>query len=231
MLTLEGLVIRQDDFELRADFTVEAGARVAVIGPSGAGKSTLLNTIAGFFAPTLGAVRWDGRDITGEAPGKRPIAMLFQDNNLFPHLTIAQNVGLGIDPSLRLSPAQKAQVQAALSRVGLDELGQRKPGNLSGGQQSRAALARCLVQRKPLMLLDEPFSALGPALKNEMLDLVTELAAEIGATVLMVSHDPGDAARFAQTAILVAEGRAEAPQPVEELMRNPPEVLRKYFGS
>ncbi|MCF3592568.1 thiamine ABC transporter ATP-binding protein [Rhodobacteraceae bacterium LMO-12] len=230
MLTLEGLVIRQDEFELRADFTVERGARVAVIGPSGAGKSTLLNTIAGFFAPDLGAVMWDGRDITGLNPGERPIAMLFQDNNLFPHLTVAQNVGLGIDPSLRLSAAQKADVQAALARVGLDEFGQRKPGNLSGGQQSRAALARVMVQRKPLMLLDEPFSALGPALKNEMLDLVAELAREIGATVLMVSHDPGDAVRFAQAAILVAQGRAEAPVPVAELMADPPEALRKYLG-
>ncbi len=230
MLTLEGLVIRQDEFELRADFTIERGARVAVIGPSGAGKSTLLNTIAGFFAPDLGAVMWDGRDITGLNPGERPIAMLFQDNNLFPHLTVAQNVGLGIDPSLRLSAAQKADVQAALDRVGLDEFGQRKPGNLSGGQQSRAALARVLVQRKPLMLLDEPFSALGPALKNEMLDLVAELAREIGATVLMVSHDPGDAVRFAQAAILVAQGRAEAPVPVAELMADPPEALRKYLG-
>jgi len=230
MLTLEGLVIRQDEFELRADFTVERGARVAVIGPSGAGKSTLLNTIAGYFAPDLGAVMWDGRDITGLNPGERPIAMLFQDNNLFPHLTVAQNVGLGIDPSLRLSAAQKADVQAALDRVGLDEFGQRKPGNLSGGQQSRAALARVLVQRKPLMLLDEPFSALGPALKNEMLDLVAELAREIGATVLMVSHDPGDAVRFAQAAILVAQGRAEAPVSVAELMADPPEALRKYLG-
>ncbi len=230
MLTLEGLVIRQDEFELRADFTVERGARVAVIGPSGAGKSTLLNTIAGFFAPDLGAVMWDGRDITGLNPGERPIAMLFQDNNLFPHLTVAQNVGLGIDPSLRLSAAQKVDVQAALARVGLDEFGQRKPGNLSGGQQSRAALARVMVQRKPLMLLDEPFSALGPALKNEMLDLVAELAREIGATVLMVSHDPGDAVRFAQAAILVAQGRAEAPVPVAALMADPPEALRKYLG-
>ncbi len=233
MLTLEGgLVIRQDDFELRADFTVERGARVAVIGPSGAGKSTLLNTIAGFFAPDLGAVMWDGRDVTGLNPGERPIAMLFQDNNLFPHLTVAQNIGLGIDPSLRLSAAQKADVQAALHRVGLDEYGQRKPGNLSGGQQSRAALARVLVQRKPLMLLDEPFSALGPALKNEMLDLVAELAREIGgATVLMVSHDPGDAERFAQAAILVAQGgQAEAPVPVAQLMADPPEALRNYLG-
>lgn len=231
MLTLDGLLIRQEDFELKADFSIDRGGRVAVIGPSGAGKSTLLNTIAGYFEPTLGAVIWDGRDITGLKPGKRPIAMLFQDNNLFPHLSVEQNVGLGINPSLRLTTAQKSDVAAALSRVGLDGFGHRKPGKLSGGQQSRAALARVLVQRKPLMLLDEPFSALGPALKNEMLDLVAELAAEIDATVLMVSHDPGDAERFAQAVVLVADGQAEVPVTIGELMENPPVALRKYLGS
>jgi thiamine transport system ATP-binding protein len=156
--------------------------------------------------------------------------MLFQDNNLFPHLSVAQNVGLGIDPGLRLSAADKARVEAALGHVGLEGLGARKPARLSGGQASRAALARVLVQRKPLILLDEPFAALGPALKVEMLDLVREVAGETRATVLMVSHDPGDAERFADRAVLVAEGRAGAPVPVAELMANPPAALRAYLG-
>lgn len=231
MLTLEGLTIRLQGFELKADFSVADGARVAVIGASGEGKSTLLNAIAGFLEPESGRVLWDGEDITGKAPGVRPISMLFQDNNLFPHLSVAQNVGLGIDPGLRLGPREKARVAAALARVGLAELAGRKPGQLSGGQASRAALARVLVQRKPLILLDEPFSALGPALKAEMLDLVRDLAAETGATVLMVSHDPGDAERFAEAAVLVAGGRAGAPVAVAELMRNPPEALRAYLGN
>ena len=156
--------------------------------------------------------------------------MLFQDNNLFPHLTVEQNVGLGIDPGLRLNSAQIEQVAVALARVGLDGFGARKPGQLSGGQQGRGALARVLVQRRPLMLLDEPFAALGPALKDEMLDLVSELADEIGATVLMVSHDPRDAERFADKAILVSEGRAEAPVDVGQLLANPPPALRRYLG-
>ncbi|MDQ2089883.1 thiamine ABC transporter ATP-binding protein [Marimonas arenosa] len=230
MLTLDGLLIRQDDFKLKAEFSVDAGARVAVIGASGAGKSTLLNAIAGFLELSAGRLLWCGEDITGKTPGERPISMLFQDNNLFPHLTVAQNVGLGIDPGLRLSATQKDQVTEALRRVGLDGFEARKPGQLSGGQQSRAALARVLVQRKPLILLDEPFSALGPALKAEMLDLVGELAAETHATVLMVSHDPEDAGRFAALAVLVAEGQASAPVPVAELMANPPEALKDYLG-
>ncbi|MDU8927705.1 thiamine ABC transporter ATP-binding protein [Alisedimentitalea sp. MJ-SS2] len=231
MLMLEAVVIRQDGFEMQADFGVEAGARVAVIGPSGAGKSTLLNAIAGFLDLAEGRVLWDGDEICGKRPGERPIAMLFQDNNLFPHLSVEQNAGLGIDPGMQLNVAQKEQVLQAIARVGLEGLEARKPGQLSGGQQSRAALARVLVQRKPLMLLDEPFAALGPALKDEMLDLVGELASESGATVLMVSHDPRDAERFADQAVMVAEGRAEAPVPVAELLADPPETLRAYLGA
>lgn len=231
MLTVEDLVIRQDDFVLHADFAVQAGSIVAVIGPSGAGKSTLLNVVAGFFPQVSGRVLWDGRDLTSLPPAQRPMAILFQDNNLFPHLTVAQNVGLGIRPDLRLSDADRAKVEQALLRVGLAGLAARKPAALSGGQQVRVALARVLVQRRPLVLLDEPFAALGPALKAEMLDLVAQLAAETGATILMVSHDPADARRIAAQVILVAEGIAHAPQPTAALLDNPPPALAAYLGT
>lgn len=230
MLTLESLLIRQDTFVLRADLSLQAGTVAAVIGPSGAGKSTLLNVIAGFFAPVQGRVLWQGQDITTLPPAKRPISMLFQDNNLFPHLTAAQNVGLGIRPDLRLSQGDEQRVSDALRRVGLDGYGARKPGALSGGQQGRVALARVLVQRRPLILLDEPFAALGPALKAEMLDLVADLALETGATLLMVSHDPFDARRIAPLTILVAEGTALPPQPTDALLDNPPPSLAAYLG-
>jgi thiamine transport system ATP-binding protein len=230
MLTLESLEIRQDAFVLRADLSLQAGAVAAVIGPSGAGKSTLLNVIAGFFAPVQGRVLWQGQDITTLSPAKRPVSMLFQDNNLFPHLTVAQNVGLGIRPDLRLTNKDSESVSEALRRVGLEGYDTRKPGALSGGQQGRVALARVLVQRRPLILLDEPFAALGPALKAEMLDLVAELARETGATLLMVSHDPSDARRIAPLTILVAEGTALPPQPTEALLDNPPPSLAAYLG-
>jgi len=230
MLRLEDAVIRNGDFTLRADWSVEEGARVAVIGPSGAGKTTLIEAIAGFRPLEQGRILWDGRDITGEAPGKRPVAMLFQDGNLFPHLTVAQNAGLGLRPDLRLDAEQKARVQTALARVGLAGMEDRKPGALSGGQQSRAALARVLLQDRPLLLLDEPFAALGPALKAEMLDLVAALAEETGATLLMISHDPDDARRIADQALLVAEGIAHPPQSTADLLDNPPPALRDYLG-
>jgi len=230
VLKLDALDIRQDDFRLAADLDVPRGRIVAVIGPSGAGKSTLLNVIAGFFAPASGRVLWDGQDLTALPPAARPVAMLFQDNNLFPHMTAAQNVALALTPRARLSPEQRARVEAALDRVGLQAVADRRPGALSGGQQSRVALARVLLQDKPLLLLDEPFAALGPALKAEMLDLVARIARDQGATVLMVSHDPADARRIADSVILLASGRAHPPRPTVALLDDPPPELRAYLG-
>lgn len=219
------------DYAVEADLEIAPGACVAVIGPSGAGKSTLVEAVAGFLPVTRGRILWRGADLTRQAPGKRPVAMLFQDGNLFPHLTVAQNVALGLHANLRLSAAEWSRVDAALERVGLGGMGTRKPAALSGGQQSRVALARVLVQGRDILLLDEPFAALGPALKAEMLDLVAELARESGATVLMVSHDPNDARRIADQVVLVAEGRAHEPQATAELLNNPPPALKAYLGS
>jgi thiamine transport system ATP-binding protein len=231
VLHLDHLRLTEPGFALTADLTVPRGARVAVIGPSGAGKSTLLNAIAGFVAPPTGRILWDGLDLTALPPGERPLTILFQDQNLFPHLTVAQNLGLGLSPHLRLSPDQHMAIDRALDRVGLTALGPRLPSQLSGGQQGRAALARALLRARPLLLLDEPFAALGPALKADMLELVTEVAAETGATVLMVTHDPADAKRFADQTILVADGIAHPSLDTATLFKDPPKALKDYLGS
>ena len=230
MLELRDVVLKQGTFEMRADLVVESSARVAVIGPSGAGKSTLLMALAGFLTPASGDLIWNGTSIMKTVPSARPFSVLFQDNNLFPHMSIAQNVGLGLRPSLRLSSEESERAERALASVGLESMGARKPSELSGGQQSRAALARVMAQSKPMILLDEPFAALGPALKVEMLDLVAGLCHETGAALLMVSHDPSDAKRICESAILVAEGRAFPPALTQELLSNPPEALRAYLG-
>ncbi|MCX7566031.1 ATP-binding cassette domain-containing protein [Sulfitobacter sp. F26169L] len=230
MLKLDDALIVQDDFRLEADFTLEAGRKYAVIGPSGAGKSTLLGALCGFIPLARGVMLWNGQDITNTSPAVRPMTMLFQDNNLFPHLTVLQNVGLGLRPDLGMNAAERAKVEAALEQVDLAAFAQAKPGNLSGGQQSRAALARVLVQARPLVLLDEPFAALGPALRNEMLDLVQDMAAQTGAALLMVTHAPDDVRRIADEVIFVEGGRAHAPRLAAALMDNPPPELRAYLG-
>ena len=230
MLTLDNLRLTAGTFTLTADFALEAGSRTAIIGPSGGGKSTLLNAIAGFLPPTNGQISWNGTDITGQPAGARPLSILFQDQNLFPHLTVTQNIGLGIAPSLRLTRDDRAKIDDALAQTGLHGLGMRKPDALSGGQQSRVALARALLRARPILLLDEPFAALGPALKSDMLALVERIAADQGLTLLMVSHDPQDALRLCPQTVLVAEGKAHAPQPTAALLETPPPALRAYLG-
>lgn len=230
MLEFRDIAVTRGDFSLTADLTVPTGARVAVIGPSGSGKSTLLSLVGGFLAPRHGSIMWDGRDITGLPPGQRPVSVLFQDQNLFPHLSVAQNIGLGLRPDLRLTEAQRARVAQVLEDVGLAGLDQRLPANLSGGQQGRVALARVLLRARPILLLDEPFAALGPALKAEMLDLLSRIAGDTGATVLMVTHDPRDAVSFAPDTILIEDGVAHPALPTQDLLRNPPPGLRDYLG-
>ncbi|MGB5863408.1 MAG: ATP-binding cassette domain-containing protein [Sulfitobacter sp.] len=230
MLKLENALIARGAFRMEANFTLHAGRKYAVIGPSGAGKSTLLAALCGFVPLAAGHILWGDTDITDAAPGARPMTMLFQDNNLFPHLSVTQNVGLGLRPDLRLSKAERARVDDALEQVDLSGFAQAKPGTLSGGQQSRVALARVLVQARPLVLLDEPFAALGPALRNEMLDLVQDTVARTEAAMVMVTHAPEDVRRIADEVIFVEGGHAHAPRPAAALMDDPPPELRAYLG-
>jgi thiamine transport system ATP-binding protein len=226
MLELD-LTITQDAFRLRAAFALEPGARVALIGPSGAGKTTLMTALAG-FVPIEGRISWHGARIDRLPPAARPFSILFQDHNLFPHLSLSQNTALALDPALRLDRAQWMQVEAALERVGLGGMGARRPGTLSGGQMGRAALARTLLRARPWVLLDEPFAALGPAMKGDMLDLVAQVAGAAG--VIMITHDPADARRLCPQTVLVAEGIAHPPAPTQALLDAPPPALRDYLG-
>ncbi|WP_378947891.1 ATP-binding cassette domain-containing protein [Paracoccus sp. R86501] len=230
MLELRDIAIRHDDFSLTADLSLPKGGRFAVIGASGSGKSTLLSLIGGFLAPNQGRILWDGQDMTQMAPGDRPISTLFQHHNLFPHLTVKRNIGMGLRADLRLDTDQKDRVTQVLDQVGLSGTGDRRPAALSGGQQSRVALARVLLRARPVLLLDEPFAALGPALKSEMLSLLTGIADRTDATVLMVTHNPQDARVFSPQTILVEDGRAHPPRDTGPLLDNPPPGLRAYLG-
>ena len=230
MLTLRDIKLAQGGFTLKANFSVQAKKITAVVGPSGGGKSTLISAIAGFLKPTSGSMFWHDTDITALSPSDRPVSILFQDNNLFPHLTIADNIGLALRPNLRLSADDSARIAQALADVGLDGLGARKPSALSGGQQSRAALARILLADRDIVLLDEPFAALGPGLKAEMLELVRAKVAAAGKTVLMVTHDPKDALGIADQVILVSDGHGHAPEDTQRMFAEPPAALRDYLG-
>lgn len=213
------------------DLSVAAGASLAIIGPSGAGKSTLLSLIAGFDRPSSGRILIGGQDVTAIEPAARPVSMVFQDNNLFAHLDVWTNVALGLSPKLSLSDGQRANVGAALSRVGLAGFGNRLPGLLSGGERQRVALARALVRQRPVVLLDEPFAALGPAQRAQMIKLLAELHRESGMTLLVVTHQPDDARGLAEKTAFLDGGRIVAVRPTEALLssRDIP-ALKEYLG-
>jgi thiamine transport system ATP-binding protein len=230
-IELDDVGFRYEDMAMRFSLAVPGGAFLAVIGPSGAGKSTLLNLIAGFDRPSSGEVRLFGRPMGETPPAQRPVTMLFQDHNLFAHLDVAANVGLGIDPGLRLSGADRERVRAALDEVGLAGLESRRPAQLSGGERQRVALARCLVRDRPILLLDEPFAALGPRMRRDMLELVERLRRAHGLTVVMVTHSPADARRGAELTAFVLAGAVRRLGPTAELLaaRNDPD-LADYLG-
>ncbi|ENR5390771.1 thiamine ABC transporter ATP-binding protein ThiQ [Providencia rettgeri] len=207
MIKLTQLDYQYDNLTMSFDFSVQSGESVAVMGPSGAGKSTLLSLISGFQFPNSGTIVLNGEDHTFSPPAKRPVSMLFQENNLFSHLTIRQNIGLGLQPNLRLNKTQIQRVEQMASRVSLSECLDRLPAQLSGGQRQRAALARCMIRNQPILLLDEPFSALDPALRREMLLLLKEICAKKSITLLMVSHNVDDALQIAPRALVIAEGK------------------------
>ncbi len=232
MLALADLTIDYADWHARYDLTVAQGSLCALIGPSGGGKTTLLHMIAGFVHPSSGSLTFEGEDLLPLGPAERPLSMLFQEHNLFPHLTAAENIGLGIDPRLRLTGPQRMQIDAALAEVGLAGLGKRMPGELSGGQRQRVALARALVRKRPLMLLDEPFGGLDPGLRADMIGLVDRLRKENGLTVLMSIHTPEDVAGIAGMIVFVDEGRVQAAgTPAEILSATGNPALARYFRS
>ncbi len=230
MLALKDIEIKLGGFRLAADMQLKPNQTTAILGPSGGGKSTLLTALAGFVEHS-GDIRWQGESLKSLAPAARPISMLFQEHNLFPHLSIAQNVGLGLRPDLKLSVAENARIDEALARVGLAGKGAALPRALSGGQRQRAALARALLRQKPIWLLDEPFAALGPGLRHEMLELVEEMRAEQGAMLLLVSHAPEDAKHIATDVVFVESGQAHAPVPTGPFFAHPSEALRAYLGN
>ena len=207
MIRLDKVFLADNIMPMVFDLHVAAGERIAIIGPSGAGKSTLLNLIAGFVLPTRGEVWLNGENHTQSAPYERPVSMLFQENNLFPHLTVQQNLALGLKTSLKLTALEQDQIERVADAVGLTSFLSRLPNSLSGGQKQRVALARCLLRDKPILLLDEPFSALDPELRMDMLNLIDELCHSKNLTLLLVTHQPSELTGKVDCMLRIENGR------------------------
>lgn len=229
MLHLENVCVRQGSFTLQAHLTIAKGARVALMGASGSGKSTLLSTLSGFILPDAGRITMAGADVTMAPVADRPISILFQDGNLFPHLNVSDNIALGIAPNLKLTAEDRARVAEALSKVDLNGMAMRMPSELSGGQQSRVALARMLLRDKPVALLDEPFSALDPGLRRDMLGLVRTLCDETGQTLVMATHDLRDAERLCDRVLLLDAGTVSLDAPLSDAIANNAAPLRPWM--
>lgn len=230
MLEISDLRFGHGMQQMSADKLVLSPGIIGVIGASGSGKSTFLNVISGFHREDQGQIKFEGQDITAFRVEDRPVAMLFQSNNLFPHLSIFRNVALALTSRRWLSNNERLRIEDALSRVDLAGYANRKPGELSGGQQSRAALARVLMQKKPILLLDEPFAALGPALRNEMLDLVQEIAQSENQIVLLVTHAPEDAIRICKETLFISGGKVWSAGETRRALNQIPDEMRDYFG-
>ena len=210
MIRLDNVFLADDTLPMTFDLQVAAGERIAIIGPSGAGKSTLLNLIAGFVLPTQGNIWLNGENHTRSAPYERPVSMLFQENNLFPHLTVQQNLALGLKTNLKLTALEQDQIEQVADAVGLTSFLSRLPNSLSGGQKQRVALARCLLRDKPILLLDEPFSALDPELRLDMLNLIDELCHSKNLTLLLVTHQPSELTGKVDRMLRIENGRISA---------------------
>lgn len=203
MLEVKNVRFAYPEATIRADFTVATGHSTVLMGSSGSGKSTILNIIAGFLQPNQGDVRFAHQSLLGIKPADRPLTYLFQAHNLFPHLTVWQNIAIGLHPGLRVSREQSVAIDQALEWVLLQDFAQRKPDSLSGGQQQRVALARCLARNRPLLLLDEPFSGLDETLRADMLSLILRLQGNHKLTLLITTHQQRDAESLGADIVVV----------------------------
>ena len=210
--------LKESYLTISTNISLEPDKIYAVVGPSGAGKSTFLNLISGFASISRGTIIWNGQEISNLPPAKRSVSILFQDNNLFPHLSVWRNLALAVTHWPKISRDNEEKLKAVMSEVGILGLENRKPSELSGGQQSRVALARVLLQKNKILLLDEPFSALGPSLKDQMLELIKKIAKNKKLLVLMVTHEPADAKKVASQTLVVKDKKVHPPLSTEKAL-------------
>src|SRR5207244_2276490 len=213
------------------DLTVEEGEFFTLLGPSGSGKTTLLRLIAGFERPDGGRIELGGRDVTSLPPHLRATNTVFQDYALFPHMTVADNIGYG--PRVKGMPREERRelVQRALQMVRLEGLDQRRPNQLSGGQRQRVALARAVVNEPQVLLLDEPLGALDLKLRQEMQLELKRIQKEVGITFVYVTHDQEEALTMSDRVAVMAQGLIEQVGPPAEVYERPAtEFVAGFIG-
>jgi len=207
MLKIDNLCLKLGSNSYHYQLHAQTAHTTAILGKSGSGKSTLLNLIAGFLQPDTGSLSWNEHSLLHLQANQRPVTTLFQQHNLFTHLSVAQNIGLGISPHLKLSKADHLNIEHALSEVGMQGYANTSSANLSGGEQQRVALARCLLRQQPILLLDEPFSALDEHTRHEMIVLTQSVISNHKLCALLVTHNEEDADRLNATKYQLRNGK------------------------
>lgn len=220
MLTLTNITYAYKNNSFYFDLKAQAGTISAILGASGAGKSTLLALIAGFLKPNSGDILWQGESILLKKPSNRKIGFIFQEHNLFNHLTVKENIIIAVAHNLKPQPKQLAELLAITSKLKIEKYLNSYPEDLSGGEKQRVAIARALICKHPIMLLDEPFSALDPAMRSELLELLQEITKTRNLCVLMVTHNIQDALQIADQAILIANGKTAISATPKDLLTN-----------
>jgi sn-glycerol 3-phosphate transport system ATP-binding protein len=213
----------------QVSFTAPAGELLVVLGPSGCGKSTVLRLIAGLETVSAGAIRIEGKDVTGLPPAKRNLSMVFQSYALFPHLSVAENIVFGLKVRKLAAAERQRRLERAMELLGLQGLLLRKPAELSGGQRQRVALGRAIVSEAPVCLMDEPLSNLDAKLRHEMRREIRTLQQRLGITMIYVTHDQVEAMTMADKIVLLNAGRVEQFAPPEELYARPATVFAAGF--
>jgi ABC-type sugar transport system ATPase subunit len=214
------------------DLAIEPGEFVAFVGPSGCGKSTLLRMIAGLETVSDGSIRIDGTDVTRLDPARRGIAMVFQSYALYPHMTVEQNIGFGLEMAGLSADERRLKVQAAAETLHLGELLERKPAQLSGGQRQRVAIGRAIVRNPKVFLFDEPLSNLDAELRVHMRLELARLHARLGATMIYVTHDQVEAMTLASRIVVLRNGRIEQAGTPLDLYGNPDNTfVAGFIGS
>ena len=203
------------------DLVVHEGELLSLLGPSGCGKTTTLNLIAGFVAPSAGRVIVDGQDVTARPPHERGLGVVFQSYALFPHMSVFENVAFGLRERRVAKSQIGRRVGEALALVRLQGQGERRPRQLSGGMQQRAALARALVYAPRVLLLDEPLAALDRKLREEMRAELREILREVGITTVFVTHDQSEALSLSDRVAVMNQGRIEQLGPPREVYERP----------
>nr|BET44657.1 MAG: thiamine ABC transporter ATP-binding protein ThiQ [Candidatus Aschnera chinzeii] len=228
MIEIKNALFYCKKFIFNLNCIINKKEKIAILGHSGSGKSTLLNLLAGFIFLKKGEIWLDGSNHTNTLPCERPVSILFQENNLFPHLTVLENISLGISPNLQLNNFQTVLVHKIMKEMFLEKYMHYLPSQISGGQCQLTSLARCLIRQEPILLLDEPFASLDPVLYKDILKFVNDICDRNSLTLLLVSHNLKYISKIVSRVIVIHHGVIIYDDKIEHLLNGSSSVSHLF---